>query len=664
MVSNRLIMRALPVAVLCLCATAPTTAQYGAKDGDWKYYGADAGSTKYSPLDQITGDNFKDLRIVWRWKTDNFGPRPEVNYEVTPLAVGGVLYATAGPRRDVVAIDGTNGETLWMWRYDEGTRAQRSSRPNAGRGVAYWSDGKEARIVYITPGYRLIALDAKTGRPVPGFGKDGIVDLYEGLDRPIPREGSISSSSPPIIIKDVVVVGAALDAGAAPAAKENIAGHIRGYDVRSGKRVWIFHTIPVPGEFGNETWENDAWSYSGNTGAWGPLSGDEELGYVYIPVESPTNDFYGGHRLGNNLFANSIVCLDARTGKRVWHFQTTHHDVWDYDLATAPSLFDITVNGRRIKAVAQLSKQGFTYVFDRATGEPVWPIEERPVPQSDVPGERTSPTQPFPTKPPPFDRQFPVPLIDFTPELKAEAEKIARSYRMGPMYHPPVLTREGLIGEIHPYSGNWQGGAVDPETGILYVGSMTEYQLTGLQKPDPKLSNMNYDAGSYRYMHRRGAGEGAAAQNSSQADCGAPGPQGLPLFQPPWGRITAMDMNTGTHIWMVPNGDTPDCVKNHPALKGVNVPRTGRLERAGILITRTLVIAGEGGGLRNPSGPLAGGSMLHAYDKSTGRVISSIALPGRQTGLPMTYLANGRQYIVVAVGNLRQPGELVAFGAR
>ena len=658
---NRLHVSLRAVLVLSMLEAIALPAQYGTNNGEWRFWGGDAGSTRYSPLDQINKDNFSKLRVAWRWKTDNFGPRPEFNYEVTPLMVGGVLYATAGPRRDVVAIDAATGETRWMWRFDEGRRAQQSSRPNSGRGVAYWSDGSDARIVLITPGYRLVALDAETGRPVTSFGKDGMVDMYEGLDRPVPPDGAISSSSPPIVIKDVIVVGSALDGGAAPPSKANIAGHIRGYDVRTGKRLWIFHTIPVPGELGNETWENDSWSYSGNTGAWAPLAGDEELGLVYIPVESPTNDFYGGHRLGNNLFANSIVSLDARTGKRVWHFQTTHHDLWDYDLPASPVLLDLTVDGRRIKTVTQLSKQGFAYVFDRTTGQPVWPIEERPVPQSDVPGERTSPTQPFPSKPPPFGPPSPPVLFGLTPELRTEAETIAKAYKMGPMYTPPVIATDGIIGEIHPYGGNWQSGAADPETGMLYVSSITEYQLTGLRKPAPTTSDMNYDAGSYKYMHRRGSGEGGSDGAGPSTGCGAPGPRGLPLFAPPLGVITAIDLNTGTHLWVAPNGDTPDCIKNHPALKGIDIPRTGKLERAGMIVTKTLLIAGEGGGLRNPSGPMAGGPMLNAYDKKTGELVGSFKLPGNQTGIPMTYLANGRQYVVVAVGAQGQPGELVAL---
>src|SRR5262245_8905296 len=338
------------LAALFVMTRIPLSGQTGTRNGEWRYYGGDAGSTKYSPLVQINKDNVKDLRIAWRWKTENFGARPDYNYEVTPLMVGGVLYATAGSRRDIVAIDGATGETLWMFRFDEGGRGQKAPiRPAAGRGVAYWTDGQEERILHVTPGYHLLALNAKPGRPVPGFGKDGVVDLYEGLDRPIPQDGQIGLNSPPLVVRDVVVVGAAMQA-LAPA-KEFVAGFVRGYDVRTGKRIWIFHTIPRPGEFGNDTWENDSWSFTGNTGVWGPMAADEELGYVYLPVETPTNDLYGGHRPGNGLFGESLVCLDAATGKRIWHFQFIHHGIWDYDIPTGPNLLDITVNGKRIKAI-------------------------------------------------------------------------------------------------------------------------------------------------------------------------------------------------------------------------------------------------------------------------------------------------------------------------
>ena len=645
----------LLLAALAFWATIPVAGQSSAKarSGEWRYYGADAAGTKYSPLDQINKENVKDLRIAWRWKADNFGNRPDFNYEVTPLMVGGVLYATAGTRRAAVAIDGVTGETLWIHRYDEGTRGERAPvRAAAGRGVAYWTDGKEERILYVTRGYHLIALDAKTGRPIPSFGTDGVVDLYERWDQPIGRDGIVTWNSPPMVVGNTVVVGSAFQALAPQ--KEVPAGHVRGFDVRSGKRIWIFHTIPRAGEFGNDTWQNESWSYTGQAGVWGPMAADEDLGYVYLPIETPTNDLYGGHRPGNGLFGESLVCLDAKTGKRVWHYQFIHHGIWDWDIPTAPNLVDITVNGSRIKAVAQVTKQAFTYVFDRVTGRPVWPIEERPVPQSDVPGEQTSPTQPFPTKPPPFDRQGVLPddLIDFTPELKAQALKIASEYKLGPIFTPPIVAgTNGLKATLMlPSLGggaNWQGAAVDPETGVLYVASTTNLALAALVK-DPKRSSMDYVSG----------GAGAASQRKE--GCGLDGPQGLPLVKGPWGRITAIDLNTGEHVWMVANSDTPDCVKNHPLLSGVTIPRMGKPDRSGIMVTKTLVLAGEGGGLFAVPA-FSGGPMFRAYDKKTGEMVSEFKLPSNQTGVPMTYMINDRQYIVVAAGARNSPSELIAL---
>ena len=655
---TRCVWNGLAVVAILLVAGA-AAAQQGARDGEWRYYGADSGSTKYSALDQIDRDNVADLQIAWRWRTDNFGPRVDFNYQATPLMVGGVLYTSAGWRRNVVAIDGATGETLWMYRLDEGERGDVSPvRASSGRGVAYWTDGQDdERIIHVTRGYRLVALDAATGLPVPTFGDQGAVDLFEGIndgtDRPPVEPGQIGLNSPALVVGDVIVVGAALRATAP--AREFTAGFVRGFDARTGEQLWIFHTIPQPGEFGNDTWENDSWRYSGNTGVWAPMSADPELGYVYLPVETPTNDLYGGHRPGDNLFAESLVCLDARTGERVWHYQLIHHGIWDYDIPTPPALVDITVDGREIKAVAQVTKQAFTYVFDRVTGEPVWPIEERPVPASTVPGEQAAPTQPFPTRPAPFDRQGVSndDLIDFTPELAAEARRIASEYQLGPIYTPPILAgQDGLraLLMLPQMTGgaNWQGGAVDAETGVLYVASVTAPTVAGLIN-DPGRSTMDFVGGGGR---RRGA---AARQG-----CGEIGPLGLPLIKPPWGRITAIDLNSGEHLWMIPNGDTPDCVANHPALSGVDLPRTGKPERSGILVTKTLIFAGEGGGLfATPT--WAGGEMFYAYDKQTGETIWEMELPKRQSGVPMTYMIDGKQYIVMAMSARGEPAELVAL---
>jgi len=637
-------MRAFSVFLIALLCTLPLTAQSGARGGEWRFYGGDSGTTKYSALDQINRDNVKDLKVAWRWSAGNFGPAPETRYEATPLMIGGVLYTTAGYRRAVAAIDAATGETLWTWRMDEGKRGLNAPRRNAGRGVAYWADGTQERIFVITPGYQLVALDAKTGIPRADFGNKGVVDLKEGLDRKVdPVEAAIGASSPPIVSQGVVIVGAALQSGQRPRSKVNAPGHIRGYDARTGKRLWIFHTIPQPGEFGQETWEGDSWAYTGNTGAWAPLSVDEELGRVYVPVETPTNDYYGGHRLGNNLFADSLVCLDVKTGKRVWHYQLTHHEIWDYDPPSGPILTDITVGGRRIKAVVQLTKQGFAFVFDRVTGQPVWPIEERPVPQSDLPGERTSPTQPFPTRPAPFELQGLTrnDLIDFTPELRAEAEQIVAQYRIGPLYTPPSLAKnaDGTKGTIQiPGStggANWESGAVDAETGILYVASITLPSLKALA-PNPN-SDMNFV--------------------NTPTGPEFKGPQGLPLTRPPWSRITAIDLNTGDHAWMVPHGETSADVKNHPALKGVTLPNTGRILRGAPMVTRSLLFVAPMIQGRYSDGE----PVLQAFDKRTGNRIAAIPLPAFPTGVPMTYMLNDKQYIVVPVAGPNHPPELVAL---
>jgi quinoprotein glucose dehydrogenase len=662
-----------PLSLILSVALAATTgsAQQGAVNGEWRYYGGDSGTTKYSPLDQINASNVKNLEIKWQWRADNFGKLPDHNWEVTPLMIGGVLYFTAGTRRDAVAVDAATGETLWMYRLDEGPRGNLVARTN-NRGLAYWTDGKgDERILLISPGYQLVALDAKTGRPIPGFGTNGVIDLTQGLDRDVVKAGVIGASSPAIVVRDTVVVGAALLAGTAPPSKENVPGYVRGFDVRTGKKLWTFHTIAQPGEPGNETWENGSWKYTGNTGAWAPLSADEELGYVYIPVEMPTGDFYGGTRLGNNLYSDSLVCMEARTGKMVWYYQLVHHDIWDWDITTAPLLIDITVDGRKIKAVAQNTKQAYTYVFDRVTGKPVWPIVERPVPQSDVPGERTSPTQPIPTKPPAFDRQGSTldDLIDFTPALKEEAIRIASQYQMGPLYSPPIVAGSGgkkalFLVPTHLGGANWPGGAADPETGLMYVSSITSAEFLALSKADPSRSDMGYVGGSGGGPARGRpiaigeelppviSGRGARADN---------GPQGLPLVKPPWGRITAVNLNKGEIEWTIANGEPPDFVKNHPALKGIDLSNTGHPSRALLMVTKTLLFGSDGNNLwAGPPG--MGGNMFRAYDKRTGKLIHEMALPAMTTGIPMTYMAKGKQYIVVAVGAQGVPATLVALG--
>jgi quinoprotein glucose dehydrogenase len=649
----------------------PVRAQHGTTNGEWRYYGGDAGNTKYSPLDQINAKNVKELSIAWRWKAENFGPRPDYNWEVTPLMVGGVLYFTAGSRRDVVAVDATTGETLWMYRLDEGERGDRAVRTQ-NRGLAYWTDGKEDnRVILITPGFQLVALNAKNGRAISSFGQNGVIDLTEGLDRDVVKPGQIGSSSPAIVIRDVIVTGAALLAGTSPASKTNVPGYIRGFDVRTGKKIWTFKTVPQAGEEGNKTWENDSWKYTGNTGAWAPLAGDEELGYVYVPVEAPTGDFYGGHRPGDNLFSDCLVALDAKTGKRVWYYQIVHHDIWDYEPSSPPLLADVTVDGKKIKIVALVTKHAFTFVFDRATGKPVWPIEERPVPQSAVPGERTAPTQPFPTKPLAFDRQglSKDDLIDFTPELRAEAEKILEQYRYGPMFLPPMLRdTEGKLSTLvlphHTGGANWPGAALDPETGIMYVSSLTNPDNLAIAAADPKRTDMSY-VGSVagRTVANSGSGPGGQPVYTGEAPVRPNmGPQGLPLVKPPWGRVTAIDLNTGDHVWMAANGAAPDSVKNHLALKGLNLDlsRAGKPERSPLMVTKTLLFGADGSGLFN-AGPGGGGKIFRVFDKKTGAILHEMELPASTTGIPMTYMVDDRQYVVVAIGGRNSPAELVAL---
>lgn len=635
----------LLLAALCIPGTAD--AQSGAANGQWRYYGGDAGSTRYAPLDQIDRDNAADLEVAWRWQAANFGPQPEFNYRTTPLMVDGVLYATAGYRRTVVAIDAGTGETLWTYRLDDGDRA--APRRNSGRGVAWWeAPGIAPRIFMVTPGFQLVALDAATGRPIQDFGDGGVVELRVGLGRELDLiDAPIGSSSPPIVVDDVIVIGSALPSGGAPRSREMPPGHVRGYDAVTGELRWTFHTIPQPGEYGNETWEDGSWEYTGNAAVWTPISADPELGLVYLPVELGTGDYYGGHRPGDNLFSQSIVALDASTGERAWHFQTVHHGIWDYDPPAAPILADLVVDGREIPAVALITKQTFTFVFDRRTGEPVWPIEDRPVPQTDVPGERTAATQPFPTKPPPYDRQGvdPADLIDFTPELRTEAEEILAQLHYGPLYEPPTVPVEGgtqgtLMVPGSLGGANWPGGALDPESGYLYVQSATAPSVISLINV-PEVSDMDYIRGGGLRLRQGG------------------GPQGLPLFKPPWGRVTAIDLNRGEIAWQVPNGDAPEYVKNHPALEGIDVGRTGRPDRGGVLVTSTLLFAGEGGGMFAAFG--SGGNKFRAHDKATGEIVAEIELPANQTGLPMTYMHEGRQYIVVAVGARRHPAELVAL---
>jgi len=629
-------------------------------DTDWRAYGGDLANHRYAALDAIDATNFNQLEVAWRFKPDAFGPRPEYNLQSTPVVVKGVLYSTVGTRRDVVALDATTGELLWTHRVDEGARAAKAPRKLSGRGLSYWTDGTEERILYVTIGYQLVALDAKTGIPVAGFGDNGMLDLKRDDDQALDlTDADVGLHATPCVVKDVVIVGAAHTVGIAPKAHANAKGYVRGFDVRTGKRLWIFHTIPKKGEFGYDTWL-DGTDGIGNAGVWCQMSADPDLNLVYLGVELPTGDFNGQYRHGNGLFGESIVALDLHTGERRWHFQTVHHGIWDYDIPCASILCDFPVNGKMVKALAQPTKQSFLYVLDRATGKPIWPIHEKPVPKGDTPGEWYSPTQPFPSKPPAYDRQgfSEADLIDFTPELHAEALALASNYRMGPLYTPPsVVDPNGKWGTLtapHTTGGaNWPGGSYDPETHMLYVYSKSEPDMAGL------IQNRDKTKSDFDWLDSRGAPADWKPAPRGKVRFGQLTVQGLPITKPPYGRITAFDMSQGAIRWQIAHGETPDEIKNHPALKGLTIPRTGRAGLVGTLVTKTLIIAGEPGFFTTPSGKR--GAMLRAYDKATGVEKGAVYMSAPQTGSPMTYMAGGVQYIVIATGGGSNSEELVAY---
>jgi quinoprotein glucose dehydrogenase len=661
-------------------AAGPIRAQQGALRGEWRTYAGDLGATKYAPLTQIDATNFSKLAVAWRWQSaDAFvsrtipgrgevwassrlifdqlnkedpkrwreGQPPYVNnFKATPLMVGGRLYVNT-PTSIGAAVDGKTGQTLWIYNpksYEAGTTTM-SARWNQ-RGVAYWADGTDERIFWGTGDGYLVAVDAKTGVPVEGFGDRGRVDLMQGL--PSAVRGSrdwlnaltYSVQSPPIVVRNTIITPASISSYNIQ--KEQIPGWSRGWDARTGKLKWVFHTIPRPGEFGNDTWQADSWSYTGKVSGWTTYSADEELGYVYVPLNTAAPDYYGGHRLGADLFAESLVCLDAETGKRVWHYQFVHHGLWDYDPPAAPNLIDITVNGRRIKAVAQVTKQGFVFTFDRVTGQPVWPIVERPVPPSDVPGEQASPTQPFPTRPAPFEYQGVAidDLADFTPEIRAMAVAAIKNFRIGPLYTPPSLVvpggNQGTLGRPSSAGGaNWSGAAVDPDTGMLYVPSRNAMSIFRLEAARPEQKS------TLRFLEGRSGGFPTM-------------PQSVPLFKPPYSRMTAINMNTGEHVWMVPLGDA-NGIRRHPMLKDLNLPPLGgESSTSGPLLTRALLISALTAGGRG------GGPRLVARDKATGKEVGSVDLPGIAIGTPMTYMVGDKQYIAMTVGGDPVP-ELVAL---
>ena len=657
-------------------------AQQGAPNGEWPSYGGDLGHTRYSALSQINAQNFSELELAWSFKTDNLGPRPEYRYQATPLVIDGVMYTTGGSRRAVVALDARTGEMLWMYSLDEGERGGAAPRQLSGRGLAFWQEGEDKRVLFVTPGYRLIALDAGNGRPVPEFGDNGIVDLKQNADQQIDLvTGEIGLHATPIVAKDVVIVGAAHRTGGNPRSRENVKGFVRGFDVLSGERLWIFHTIPLPGEYGYESWLDGSAEYTGNTGVWAQISVDEELETVYLPVEESTGDYYGAYRPGDNLFGETLLAVDLRSGERKWHYQLVHHGIWDHDIPAAPILLDINVDGRQIKAVAQPTKQAFLYVFDRITGEPVWPIEERAVEAGNVPGEWYSPTQPFPTKPPAYDRQGVTEddLIDFSPELRQQALEVASWYKLGPIFTPPVVSNiDGPLGILMaPATGggtNWPGGSFDPETNILYVSSSSSVVGLAVVPPYPGQSDMAYIQGNAATGPRTSGGAGssagggrtefqAAARERQVSSRGRPPigllVQRLPLLKPPYGVIAAIDMNKGELLWKIPHGETPDNVRNHPLLQNLDIPRTGQSGSVGTLVTSTLLIAGEPQLTTDSSG--VRGAWLRAYDKATGAEVGAVHLPAPQTGSPMTYMLDDEQYLVLAVSGGGYSGELRAY---
>jgi glucose dehydrogenase len=660
--------RTTPLLAAAVFAVAAGATSLSAQNVEWRHWGNDLGAHRSSPLNQINADNFESLEVAWIWRGDNFGPTVDYLHRAVPIYVNGKVYSHAGRRRTVVAIDPANGETLWTFREPHTRRWERSTRQNWGKGVTYGEVDGRGVIYVTTPAYFLHALDAETGAPLEGFGygiplpgfpKTGSVDLYRYNDRaqpfdvydgPDPAVGFLTTSSPPMVVNGVIIVGSALQDGGAPATtrNENIPGDILAFDARTGAFKWAFHTVPKPGEFGYETWGNNSADFSGNTAAWAPHSADADLGIVYIATETPTNDYYGGHRPGDNLFGNSVLALDIQTGERIWHYQIVRNDIWDWDLPFPPMLVDLNVNGQRIPSAVQITKHALGYTFDRRTGEPVHPIIDQPVPPSHTPGEQASPTQPVPVRPAAWEIQGITEddLIDFTPELRRRALELLEGYQFGPMFSPHLhqgndIAPRGLISCPSATGGsNITGGAaIDAQTGILYVASVKQCTAHLLVPGTDRDDGSPDRIGSTVADWQRGPG-------------GMPNLQGIPLLKPPYGRITAIDMNTGETLWWIPNGDTPERFTNHPLLQGVDLPNTGQTAHAHVLVAGDLLIYGEGRG---------GTAHLHAVNKLTGERAGTIELPATTGAQPITYMHEGRQYLLLSIAGPGHPGGHLAL---
>jgi quinoprotein glucose dehydrogenase len=673
-----------------LTSSAAIAEEKGTKDGEWHHYTGDIKGSRYSALDQVNADNFEDLELAWSFSTKNLGTRAEYKLEVTPIMIDGILYATAGTRRTAIALDGATGELKWLHSMEEGLRGGMAPRQLSGRGLSYWSDGNgDDRIFYVTTGYQLVSLDAKTGVPIDSFGTDGngILDLKIGAVQGNEVQidlvtGEIGLHATPTVVGDMIIIGSAMKEGMTIDNYNNTKGLIRAFDIRTGKKIWQFDPIPRPGQFGNDTWLDNSWETNGNAGVWTQITVDEENELVFLSVESPSSDFYGGHRPGDNLFGESIVAVDLNTGEYKWHFQLVHHAIWDHDLSSAPLIMDVEIDGEDRQILALPTKQAFMYVFDRITGEPIWPIPEVAVPQGNVPGEWYSPTQPRPSEKllygnPELD--YPEDLIDFTPEMRAQAIKNLERWvwKDGTLYNPPIAGDvNGMLGAINLGNAgggtNWPGGAFDPETGIVYA-SATTGAIGGisLAPPPAGYSNVNYMAGRIGEPFRMRNAAGTGQNPDAPKEVSYPvydGPrvvvpslnvEGLSILKPPYGVIAAIDMKAGEVLWRVAHGETPDNVRNHPKLKDMDIPRTGQRGSVGSVVTKTLIILGDPR-VTNP-GDRERGAMLRAYDKMTGENVGEVWMPAGQSGSPMTYSIDGKQYICVSVSGGAYAGEFRVY---